>query len=132
MNVNIAEICILVSCLLPIACAGLAKSKGFGKPRRLGGFDNDNPRQWLANLQGWQARANAAQLNSFEALPIFIAGVLIAERLQAPAGHIDSLALLFLASRIGYIAAYITDRANLRSALWTVGLGASIALYFIG
>jgi uncharacterized MAPEG superfamily protein len=132
MNMTIAEICILVSCLLPIACAGLAKSKGFGKPRRLGGFDNDNPRQWLANLQGWQARANAAQLNSFEALPIFIAGVLIAERLQAPAEHINSLALLFLASRIGYIAAYITDHANLRSALWTVGLGASIALYFIG
>lgn len=129
---TIAEICILVSCLLPIACAGLAKSKGFGKPRRLGGFDNDNPRQWLANLQGWQARANAAQLNSFEALPIFIAGVLIAERLQAPAEHINNLALLFLASRIGYIAAYITDHANLRSALWTAGLGASIALYFIG
>lgn len=129
---TIAEICILVSCLLPIACAGLAKSKGFGKPRRLGGFDNDNPRQWLANLQGWQARANAAQLNSFEALPIFIAGVLIAERLQAPAWRIDSLALLFLASRIGYIAAYITDHANLRSALWAVGLGASIALFFIG
>jgi len=129
---TIAEICILVSCLLPIACAGLAKSKGFGKPRRLGGFDNDNPRQWLANLQGWQARANAAQLNSFEALPIFIAGVLIAERLQAPAEHIDNLALLFLACRIGYIAAYITDHANLRSALWAAGLGASIALYFIG
>ena len=128
---TIAEICILVSCLLPIACAGLAKSKGFGIPRRLGGFDNNNPRQWLANLQGWQARANAAQLNSFEALPIFIAGVLIAERLQAPAGRIDGLALLFLASRIGYIAAYVADLANLRSALWVVGFGASVALYFI-
>ncbi|MEI7431457.1 MAG: MAPEG family protein [Betaproteobacteria bacterium] len=129
---TIAEICILVSCLLPLACAGLAKSKGFGKPHRLGGFDNDNPRQWLANLQGWQARANAAQLNSFEALPIFIAGVLIAERLRAPVGTIDSLAMLFLISRIGYIAAYVTDHANLRSSLWVVGLGASIALYFIG
>jgi uncharacterized MAPEG superfamily protein len=132
MKMTIAEICILVSCLLPFACAGLAKSKGFGKPRHLGGFDNDNPRQWLANLQGWQARANAAQLNSFEALPIFIAGVLIAERLQAPAGTIDNLAMLFLVSRIGYIAAYVTDHANLRSSLWAVGLGASIALYFIG
>jgi uncharacterized MAPEG superfamily protein len=129
---TIAEVCILVACLLPIVSAGLAKSKGFGKPRRLGGFDNNNPRQWLANLQGWQARANAAQINSFEALPIFIAGVLIAERLQASQGRIDGLALLFLASRIGYIAAYVTDLANLRSAIWTVGLGASIALYFIG
>lgn len=129
---TIAEICILVSCLLPIACAGLAKSKGFGKPRRLGGFDNHNPRQWLAKLEGWQARANAAQLNSFEALPIFIAGVLIAERLQAPVGRVDGLALLFVACRIGYIAAYLADRPNLRSALWVVGLGASVALFFVG
>ena len=60
---TIAEVCILIACLLPIVSAGLAKSKGFGKPRRLGGFDNNDPRQWLANLQGWQARANAAQLN---------------------------------------------------------------------
>lgn len=132
MNMTIAEICILISCLLPIACAGLAKSKGFGKPRRLDGFDNNNPRQWLANLQGWQARAHAAQINSFEALPIFIAGVLIAERLHAPAGQIDGLAMLFVACRVGYIAAYVADRANLRSALWIIGLGASISLYFIG
>ena len=127
---TVADICILISCLLPIACAGLAKSKGFGKPRRAGGFDNNNPRQWLAGVQGWQARANAAQQNSFEALPIFIAGVLIAERLQTPQGRIDGLAMLFLAARIGYIGAYVADWARLRSALWVVGLGASVALYF--
>ncbi|MFT3805452.1 MAPEG family protein [Arenimonas sp.] len=129
---TIAELCILIACLLPIACAGIAKSKGFGKRRREGGFDNHNPRQWLANLHGWQARANAAQYNSFEALPIFIAGVLIAERLQAPQGRIDALALLFVAMRIGYIAAYLADKASLRSLLWAVALGASIALFFVG
>ena len=128
-----AHSAILVACLLPIVCAGLAKSKGFGTPRRLGGFDNHNPRQWLAGLQGWQARANAAQQNSFEALPIFIAGVLIAERAQpALQARIDLLALLFIAARVGYIAAYVADRATLRSAFWAVGLGASIALFFIG
>jgi uncharacterized MAPEG superfamily protein len=131
--VTVADACILVACLLPIACAGLAKSRGFGKPRRLGGFDNHNPRQWLASLQGWQARANAAQHNSFEALPIFIAGVLIAERLQpALQSRIDALALLFVVARLGYIAAYIADRATLRSVLWAVGLGASVALFFVG
>lgn len=129
---SIADLCILIACLLPIACAGLAKSKGFGKPRREGGFDNHNPRQWLANLQGWQARANAAQHNSFEALPIFIAGVLIAERLQASQGRIDLLALVFVAARLGYIGAYLADRDLLRSLLWAIGLGASIALFFVG
>ncbi len=130
---TLAHAAILVACLLPIVCAGLAKSKGFGTPRRLGGFDNHNPRQWLAGLQGWQARANAAQHNSFEALPIFIAGVLIAERAQpALQARIDLLALLFIAARVGYIAAYVADRASLRSVFWAVGLGASIALFFIG
>lgn len=129
---SIADTCILIACLLPIACAGLAKSKGFGKPRREGGFDNHNPRQWLANLQGWQARANAAQHNSFEALPIFIAGVLIAERLQASQGRIDLLAMVFVAARLGYIGAYLADRDLLRSLLWVIGLGASIALFFVG
>lgn len=126
-----ADICILIACLLPILCAGLAKSKGFGKPRREGGFDNHNPRQWLAGLQGWQARANAAQHNSFEALPIFIAGVLIAERLQASQARIDLLAILFVAARVGYIGAYLADRDMLRSLLWVIGLGACVALFFV-
>jgi uncharacterized MAPEG superfamily protein len=130
--VTIAEACILVSCLLPIVCAGIAKSKGFGTPRRQGGFDNHNPRQWLAGLQGWQARAHAAQQNSFEALPLFIAGVLVAERLGAAGqARIDALALLFVAARLGYIAAYLADRATLRTILWTVALGACVALFFV-
>lgn len=127
---TIAEACLLVACLLPIACAWIAKSKGFGKPRREGGFDNHNPRQWLGNLQGWQARAHAAQMNSFESLPLFIAGVLVAERMQASQSLVDGLALAFVAARGGYIGAYLTDRANLRSILWVVGLGCCIAMFF--
>jgi len=129
---TIADGCILLSCLLPVLCAGVAKSPGFGKRRREGGFDNNNPRQWLGKLEGWQARANAAQQNSFEALPIFIAGVLIAQQLQASQTRIDYLALLFVAARIGYIGAYLADLAALRSTLWVVGLGVCIAFYFLG
>lgn len=129
---TIAEACILVACILPIACAGIAKSKGLGKPRRDGGFDNRNPRQWLANLQGWQARANAAQANCFEALPIFIAGVLVAERMNASQALIDGLALAVVAARVGYIGAYLADRANLRSALWFVGFACCVGLFFSG
>jgi len=129
---TIADICILVSCVLPVVCAGFAKSPGFGKPRRDGGFDNNNPRVWLSKLQGWQARANAAQQNSFEALPIFIAGVLVAQQLHASQARVDDLAMLFVAARAGYIGAYIADKATLRSLLWVVGLAACIALYFVG
>ena len=128
---TIADACVLVACLLPIVCAGIAKSKGFGKPRREGGFDNNNPRQWLAGLGGWQARANAAQQNSFEALPLFVAGVLVAERLHAAQSRADLLSAVFVVARVGYIGAYLADRAPLRSLLWLVGIGASIALFFI-
>ena len=126
-----AETCILIACILPIACAGLAKSKGFGKPRREGGFDNHSPRQWLAGLEGWQARANAAQQNSFEALPIFIAGVLVAEHTHASQSLTDGLAIAFLAARVGYIGTYLADRATLRSVLWALGLACCIAIFFI-
>jgi uncharacterized MAPEG superfamily protein len=72
------------------------------------------------------------QQNSFEALPIFIAGVLIAQQLGAPQGRIDNLAMLFVAARVGYIGAYLVDQAALRSVLWVVGIGACIALFFMG
>ena len=132
LPMTIADACILVACLLPIACAGIAKSRGFGKPRRDGGFDNHNPRQWLADLQGWQARAHAAQLNSFEALPLFIAGVLVAERLDASQSTVNGLAVAFVLLRVGFIAAYVADRANLRSVLWLLALICSLALFFVG
>ena len=128
---TLAEICILIACLLPIVCAGIAKSKGFGKPRREGGFDNHNPRSWLADLQGWQARAHAAQLNSFEVLPLFIAGVLVAQHHQAAQHTVNALAVAFIVLRIGFIWAYLADHANLRSALWALGLACCIAQLFV-
>lgn len=129
---TVSHACILLACLLPIACAGIAKSRGFGKPRREGGYDNHNPRAWLDQLQGFQARANAAQYNSFEALPVFIAGVLIAENGGAAQATVDALAVAFILCRLGYIGAYVTDRANLRSLLWLVGLACCVVLFFLG
>ncbi|MEY2729212.1 MAG: hypothetical protein RL584_338 [Pseudomonadota bacterium] len=129
---TVSHACILLACLLPIACAGIAKSRGFGKPRREGGYDNHNPRAWLEQLQGFQARANAAQYNSFEALPVFIAGVLIAEHSGAAQATVDALAVAFILCRLGYIGAYVTDKANLRSLLWMVGLACCVALFFLG
>ena len=125
-----AEACILVACVLPIACAGLAKSKGFRNLRREGGFDNHNPRRWLTTLDGWRARANAAQQNSFEALPLLIAGVLVAERMHASQSLIDGLAVAFLAARLGYIGAYLADRATVRSTLWLAGIVCCVAMFF--
>lgn len=129
---TIAEICILVACLLPFVCTLVAKSQGVGGAVGEGGFDNHHPRAWLEQLQGWPARANAAQMNSFEALPIFIAGVLVAQGMAAPQGWVDALALAFVALRVSYIGAYLADWASLRSLLWAAGLACCVALFFIG
>ncbi len=129
---TIAQICLLVACLLPVGCAGLAKSKGFGKRRRDGGFDNHQPREWLARLNGWQARANAAQANSWEALPIFIAGLFVAHQHQAAQATVDLLALGFIAARLAFVGLYLADQASLRSLVWVAGLAACAALFFVG
>jgi len=126
---TLATVCVLIACLLPIVCAGIAKSPGFGKPRREGGFDNRNPRAWMAGLEGWQARANAAQQNSFEALPVFIAGVVLAQQAGADQALVDGLAIAFIVLRAGYIAAYLRDVATFRSLLWATAMACCVGLF---
>lgn len=129
---TIALWCVLVAALLPIACAYLAKRGGFGKARGQGGFDNHAPRAWLARQSGWQARANAAQANSFEALPFFIGAVLTAHWLGAAQALLDALALSYLALRMVYVAMYLLDKPAARSASWAAAFALNIAILFIG
>lgn len=68
---TIAYWCVLFMGLFPYVAAGIAK-KGFED------YDNGMPRQWLAKQTGFRARANAAQANLFESLPLFFAAVIIA------------------------------------------------------
>lgn len=129
---TIANWCVLAACLLPVVTVGLAKGSLGRVSRRNGGYDNHHPREWEQKLTGWQQRAIAAQNNGFEALPLFIAGVLIAQQNHANQSTIDMLALGFIAVRCGYVAAYLADKASLRSIVWAIGVGFSIALFCIG
>jgi len=122
--------CVLLAAIMPILCAGMAKSNGFGKPVQEGGYDNAMPRQWLAGQTGWRARANAAQANCFEALPFFIGAVALAQHAGADAALLDMLALLFVGLRLVYVALYIADRANARSLAWTLAVATNIAILF--
>lgn len=109
---------LLFAAFLPIVCAGIAKWGMFKTPRKNGGYDNHDPRQWLAKQQGWRARANAAQNNTFEALPFFFAAVIIAHQLGAGQTKLDLLCLSWLMLRIFYIIMYVGDMATARSAIW--------------
>jgi len=116
--------CVLVAGLLPYAATLTAK----GGAR----FDNRNPRAWLAGQTGWRARAHAAQLNAFEAFPLFAVAVLVAQQLHAPQGRVDALAVLFVAARVGYLVAYVSDRHVLRSVVWFAGITAAVAIFLAG
>ena len=129
---TIAYWCVLAAALLPYVCTYLAKSGGFGKPRSQGGFDNHDPRAWLARQTDWHAHANAAQANSFEALPLFIGAVIIAHQLGAPQTRLDILALLFVTLRIIYIAMYVAGLPTVRSAVWAAALLVNIAILLSG
>ena len=132
VHFTLAYWCVLAAALLPIACAGLAKAGMMGKPRREGGYDNTNPRNWLARQKDWRARANAAQANSFEALPLFMAAVIIAPQLGAHQARLDILAFMFVVLRILYIMMYVSDMATARSAVWATALLVNIGILFIG
>jgi uncharacterized MAPEG superfamily protein len=129
---TVAYWCVLIAALLPIACAWIAKSGSFGKPRREGGFDNHDPRAWMARQSDWRARANAAQANSFEALPFFIGAVIIAHLLGAGQTMLDMLALLYVMLRIFYIMMYVSDMPTVRSAVWAGAFLVNIAILFVG
>ena len=129
---TIAYWCVLAMAIMPIVCTGIAKYGMFSKSRRDGGYDNHNPRAWLAKQTDWRARANAAQANTFEALPFFFAAVVIAHQLQARQAVLDILAFMFVVLRMAYIMMYVADMALSRTSLWAAALLLNIAILFLG
>ena len=122
---TIAYWCVLAAGLLPFVAITFAK---WDKSYLRG---NVAPREWEARLQGMQTRAHAAHLNSFEAFPLFAAGVIIASLCKAPQPTIDGIAIAFVVTRLVYIACYLGNLATMRSVVWVVGLGLTVALFVI-
>lgn len=128
----IAHWCILAVCLLPVLTIGLAKAASvLARGRNGEHYDNKHPREWEARLTGWQQRAHAAQANGFEALPLFIAAVILAQQAHADQGRIDALALWFVTVRIVYVIAYLMNLGTLRSLVWAAGFAVSVAILAI-
>lgn len=124
--------CVFVVALMPIFCTALAKYGMWNKPRKDGGFDNADPRGWLARQTDWRARANAAQSNCFEALPFFVGAVIIAHQLSAVQIRLDILAFVFVVLRVMYVAMYVAGLARIRSVLWSLAFLVNIAIFFLG
>ncbi len=129
---TVAYGCILVAALLPLLCAGIAKFGMFGKALHEGGYDNVNPRAWLARQSDWRARANGAGANTVEGLPFFMAAVIVAHILQANQTRLDILAFVFVVLRLFYILLYVAGMGTPRTVVWTLALLVNTVIFFIG
>ena len=115
---------ILLAGLAPVICAGIAKAGAKG-------YDNHDPRAWMAEQTGYRARANAAQANSLEAFPFFAVGVVLALLTGVEPFVVDMLCILFVAARVAYVACYLSDKARFRSLFWFVGYVAVVTFYVL-
>ncbi|MET1077296.1 MAG: MAPEG family protein [Pseudomonas sp.] len=111
--------CVFISALLIyLAKAPVAKAM----QAENGHYDNHHPRAQQARLTGFGARALAAHLNSFEAFPLFAAGVLMAHVTQTQGYLVDGLAVTFVIARVLYLLCYWADLHWQRSLVWIIGL----------
>jgi uncharacterized MAPEG superfamily protein len=113
---------VLVAGIMPVVCAGIAKS-GFK------GYDNSDPRAWLASQTGFRARANAAQSNCFEAFPFFAVGIILALLTGVDPATVDALAMFFIAARVAYVGFYVSDKPKLRTMAWSAAYITVVALF---
>lgn len=114
---------ILIACLLPYAFTIIAKVAGGFKAK-----DNQNPREFMAKTSGLAARANAAQQNSFESLPLFIASILMAEYMVVPQSITMMLGIVYLVLRVIYGLCYLANLSTLRSVIWFLSMACPILL----
>lgn len=123
---NISALCIFLTCLIPTVCAGIAKMTGGFKMSH-----NAHPRDFLAGLTGKSARANAAQMNGWEAVPQFSAAILAALYFCGKAPLIDNIAIVFVISRVLYSAAYIANFSRTRTSLFFLSTGCIWYLFYL-
>jgi uncharacterized MAPEG superfamily protein len=125
---TIAYACMLIVILLPYVWVVLAKAKIEidGEAKR---YNNHAPRAQQDKLQGWQRRAVWAQNNAFEAMPGFLAAVLVAMHAGVPAETINAASALFVAVRVLHGVLYITDKPSARSGTWLIGIATVVYLF---
>lgn len=116
---------------LPIAAALIYAPKvplSMAMAKQPEGYDNKNPRDQQARLEGWGKRAAAAHYNAFESFPMFAAGVLAAVAGGGDPVWAARLSIVYVVARCLYPVLYIANIDKARSLVWSCGLLASIGL----
>ena len=123
---SIAIYAMLAASVLPFLTAALAKIFG-----RFQLKDNLTPRTFQQNLTGVAARINAAQMNSYETLPVFLAAVLTAEYMVVPQPLVNYFAWAYVFLRVLYAVAYALNLATFRSIIWVMAFFCPLYLFYM-
>lgn len=99
--------------------------------RSAGGYDNKNPREQQARLEGWGKRAAGAHANAFEAFSVFAAAVFVAHLGHASEKWSAILAVAFVVLRTAYPVLYLANIDKARSMVWVLATLCSVGLFVL-
>lgn len=121
--------CLLVGCMLPYFWLVFTAKARTAQPE---GFDNRNPRIQATRMEGMASWAVGAQLNAFEALPLFGSAVVVNHLLGADPGLSAKLSLAWVACRVLHGVFYLTGMHVLRTLIFAAAMACAVALFVIG
>ena len=116
--------CLIIAVLLPY----IGRIPLVIAMNRAGGYDNHYPREQQASLKGFGARALAAHQNTFESLIIFATAILLAVTTGTTGETVQLLAIIHIGSRVVYNILYLMDKSSLRSLVWVISFGCTLAI----
>jgi uncharacterized MAPEG superfamily protein len=113
---TILIICLFLALLLPL----LAKGPVAYAMAKLGGYNNNHPREQQSKLTGFGARALAAHQNAFESVILFAPAVVLALATGNIQQEIVILAVVHVIARLLYNIFYLLNISLLRSIVWAI------------
>ena len=119
-------ICLFLALLLPL----LAKAPVAYAMAKLGGYNNNHPREQQSKLTGIGARALAAHQNAFESVILFAPAVILALATGNTQQTVVVLAIVHLISRVLYNIFYLLNIGLLRSIVWAIATLCSFAIVY--
>ena len=121
-------ICLFIGAIIPIILSWVG---GYFRMQQFGKVDNKNPRGQSAALENAGARAVAAQQNAWEALAVFVAGVVAFHARGGVSEVAGILAIVWVAARVLHAIFYLINQDVLRSLAFILSLGCALALFFV-
>lgn len=123
---TILIICLFSALLLPL----LAKGPVAYAMAKLGGYNNNHPREQQSKLTGFGARALAAHQNAFESLILFAPAIILALVTGNTNQTIITLAIVHVISRVLYNIFYLLNIGLLRSIVWALATLCSFTIVY--